>query len=230
MPKFKVPGIESVLYLPYNQAIPELRNGSNLMAPSSFDIMEARTRRNLTKYSRGVLMEKNYATVDALIIYKDRVVIRLDAPYLREITPKGRSRRGAIETDTETFENIAGVEFKFGGTRLNADLTPDEARMDPVWQVLARGDQDVLDVYVEAVFGELNKQGIEKGMRVAISEAIQNIPRMRYVELTGSRGNFAMNGHTNVEDRITVLGFKETRQRSERRRSLDYTTFEYALG
>jgi len=229
MPKFIVPGVERRLYSPYNKAIPELRNGSGLMAPSSFDIMEARTRTNLTKYSRRVLMEDNYATVDALIIYKNRSVIRLDAPYLREITPKGRSRRGAIEMDnTETFENIAGVRFIIGETRLNTDLTPDEARMDPIWQVLARGNQDVLDAYVDAVFGELDEH--EKGMRISISDATQNIPRMRYVELTGSRENFAMNGSTKVGDITTVLGFKETRQRSERRRSLEYTVPEPALG
>ena len=231
MPKFAVPGVERVLYWPYNEALPELRNGSNLMAPSSFDIMEARTtKRRMTKYSREMLMWGNYATVDALISYKGRVVIRLDASYLMEITPKGKSKRGAIEIDTGIFENIAGVEFIIGEMQLNADLTPDEARMDPIWQVLARGNQDVLDAYVEAVFGELDKQGIEKGMRIAFSDAIQNIPRMKYVELTGSRENFSMNGSTKVGDRTTVLGFKETRQRDERRRSLDYTVLEHALG
>ena len=228
MPKFTVMGVERVLHSRYNEALTELRNGSNLMAPSSFDIMEARTRKQRTKYSRRVLMEENYATVDVLISYKSRLVIRLDAPYLREITPKERSKRGAIEIDTETFENIAGVRFIIGEMLLNTDLTPDEARTNPVWKVLARGNQDGLDAYVGAVFGELDEN--EKGMRIAISDATQNIPRMRYVELTGSRENFSMNGSTKVGDITTVLGFKETRQRSERRRSLEYTVLEPALG
>jgi len=115
-------------------------------------------------------------TGDGVFYHPDgSVKMVLDAPIMRELTPESPLIAEALRLGANKDESIAryealdGQEFKRDdlGT-LGTLLTPAQAKKHPVWKVLAGGDQDLLNEYVDAVF---KVYGISQGMTVYVDSS-----------------------------------------------------------
>jgi len=112
-------------------------------------------------------------TGDGVFYHPDGPVkMVLDAPIMRELTPESHLIDGALRLGANKDESVAryealdGQEFKRDDLdTLSTLLTPTQAKKHPVWKVLAGGDQDLLNEYVDAIF---KVYGISQGMAVCV--------------------------------------------------------------
>src|SRR3989338_8486135 len=108
----------------------------------------------------------------------DRFKVVLDFPLIRDLNPYTPCYHGAIqfgktsEDATLVYEGLPGREFSRRDLegRLNRSQSREEAKADQVWLGLARGDQSLLNNYVDAVFDQLKqKYSRTKGMGLWVS-------------------------------------------------------------
>ncbi len=88
-----------------------------------------------------------------------RMKVAPDAPYLRLLTPETRLVNGAVNL-SEGYTTLAGEEFskadvnKYCGMPLNRS----NAKKNPIWLALARGDKALLDEFVNATFAQAKER------------------------------------------------------------------------
>lgn len=95
--------------------------------------------------------EDNYFNLgDGALRHSDgRMKVALDAPYIRALTPETRLVNGAVDLSDSYYAALDGEEFsnadvgKYCVTVLGSD-----AKKNPVWLALARGDSALLDEFV----------------------------------------------------------------------------------
>ncbi len=88
-----------------------------------------------------------------------RMKVEPDANYLRLLTPKTRLVNGAVDL-SEGYEALTGEEFgkaqvdKYCGVSLSRS----DAKSNPVWLALARGDKSLLSEFVDARFARAKER------------------------------------------------------------------------
>ena len=103
----------------------------------------------------------NYFFVgDAIAYHPDgKFKIVLDSESLRGLNSQSTLSFGALVLEDGAYETLKGVEFKRNelSSQLNIDLTADEAKVHPVWKVVAR-DQDLLNAYIDTMYPEMKQR------------------------------------------------------------------------
>lgn len=135
-------------------------------------------------------MNNYFNTGDAVVYYPDgRVEIVLDSSYLREITPKSIIKNGALVLPEpkkfDSLDEILQVTSFYSFRREDLEkycgrqLTIEEAKSNPVWRILARQDQQLLDDYVDYIFAEVKEKfDFNKAMEIFLPNQPE-FPSMR---------------------------------------------------
>lgn len=109
------------------------------------------------------------------------VKIVLGAQPIRDMTVDTPLSYGALMLNKDRDESVAAYEALDGAEFSRSQLekyvgkflTKYEAKNHPVWEVLAGGDQALLNAYVDAAFAEIEKRfGNEKNMDVHIASPL----------------------------------------------------------
>jgi hypothetical protein len=137
---------------------------------------------------------KNIFTVDGVICYTDNSFkIILDSQHLREINPETKNlyqgSSGCLAFFGNEAKNIPGEEFSKKDRKKFTEkwLTEKQAKKNPIWLIFARGDQDLLNQYVETVFKFLRTQThYREAMAISIPQE-QQTAYMRPFEIGGFR-------------------------------------------
>ena len=122
-----------------------------------------------------------FDTGDAVIYHPDgrfKVVTGNNAePVWKELNPKSKLSFGALVLPDGMYDKFNGESFtreeikRYGiAEKL---LTKDEAKANPIWKALAKGDQTLLDSYVDATFKKAEKDyGYDKIMKIWLSQPL----------------------------------------------------------
>lgn len=134
-------------------------------------------------YERQDWRDNYFDTGDGVAYHPDgkRFKVVLDAQPLREMTGESQLNAGALVLTDGVYESLEGQEFtrKELEKITGRNLSPDEVKAHPVWQALARGDNDLLQAYTDATFAEMGERwSYEDGMGVYLGDA-QKSPIMR---------------------------------------------------
>ncbi len=88
-----------------------------------------------------------------------RMKVVPDAPYLRLLTPETRLVNGAVDL-SDVYAALVGEEFSKANVEkyCGVALTRSDAKENPIWLALARGDKALLDAFVDACFSQAKKR------------------------------------------------------------------------
>lgn len=83
-----------------------------------------------------------------------RLKVVPDAQYLRLLTPETKLVKSAVDLSYGGYENLAGEEFSQADVEFNCCKwqSRSQAKRNPVWLALARGDKALLNEFVDARF------------------------------------------------------------------------------
>ena len=112
--------------------------------------------RNSDTDVKSSYLDNYFDTGDAVAYHPDgRAKIVLDSQTLRDMTPKSELYCGALVLTEDAYNALQGEEFKKGKLgKVDEWLSREAVKSHPVWKVLARGDQALLNDYADYIFSE----------------------------------------------------------------------------
>ncbi|OIO44173.1 hypothetical protein AUJ64_00395 [Candidatus Pacearchaeota archaeon CG1_02_39_14] len=164
----------------------------NRVPMNTAQIMERRLKAG--EESVGTWSDNYFGLGDAFAYKGDMVKIGLDAPVLRELTPKSSLSGGALVVSDKDYKAIEGPEFSRNELNavLNRDLSADEAKNHPMLRALAR-DQGLLNEYVDRMFEEMKDRfGYDTAMGIYLPNQSNtpNVKALFVLRLENSRSFF----------------------------------------
>ena len=154
--------------------------GEGRIPLSGAGIMERRLEvLTVSEEVRDAWWRHYFDTGDAVIYHPDgrfKVVTGNNAePVWKELNPKSKLSIGALVLPDGMYDKFNGESFtreeikRYGiAEKL---LTKDEAKANPIWKALAKGDQTLLDSYVDATFKKAEKDhGYDQLMKIWLSK------------------------------------------------------------
>ncbi|MEK6926405.1 MAG: hypothetical protein AABW50_03955 [Nanoarchaeota archaeon] len=127
-------------------------------------------------------MNNYFDTGDGVIYHPDgRIKIVHDSQLIRELSPKSPLKNSALVLEDGVYGSVQGQEFKksdfekYTGKKLSAKAV----KKNPLWQALARGDQNLLNEYTNFIFSEAKENfKYDKNMGIYLDSA-GDTPKLR---------------------------------------------------
>jgi hypothetical protein len=130
---------------------------------------------------------RGFNTFDVVIYNLNRdIKIVLDYQPLKEINPQTQRKCGGLTISEDFYKTLEGeVLNKDNIGKINMPLTKEEAKVNPVWKVLAR-DQALLNDYVDFVFSKRKRFLYYTGMSVCLNDfSSKKLPEIRLWTISG---------------------------------------------
>lgn len=111
--------------------------------------------RNSPMEVRYSWMSYSFYTSDAVIYNPNgKIKIVLDSPRLRKVISESESKYGSLFISKENYKSLQGEVFKKSELEkiANFPLSKKDVESNPIWKLLARGDQSLVKEYVDLVF------------------------------------------------------------------------------
>jgi hypothetical protein len=139
---------------------------------------------------------------DGAIRHSDgRLMFLPDAGYLRQLNPETRLVNGSVPFDDDVYRKLNGVEFSQRDIErhFNKELSRREARNNPGWRALLRGDSALQREIVDATFAQVKERFNYDGPMIGIYPSVRpesgavgslwSVSRIGdYVDLSGAVG------------------------------------------
>lgn len=152
--------------------------------------------RNSDSKVKSAYMDNYFDTGDAVVYHPNgNVKIVLDSETLRQMTSESQRNAGALVLSEDAYKALDGEEFKKGKIeKVNEWMSREEVKAHPVWKVLARENQSLLNDYTDYIFAEGKERfNYDTAMEIFPGYANGKTPEMRawYV---GGLGNGSVAG------------------------------------
>jgi hypothetical protein len=143
--------------------------------------------KEVSRETKSFWNSRGFNTFDVVVYNPNRdIKIVLDYQPLKEINPQSQRKCGGLTISEDFYKTLEGeVLNKDNIGKINMPLTKEEAKVNPVWKVLAR-DKALLNDYVDFIFSERKRFLYYTGMGVCLNDfSSQKLPEIRLWTISG---------------------------------------------